>query len=60
MSIEIYDLMGEKILLQKSNVGIDISNIPKGIYFIKISDGTKIYNQKIVVQQYTLIGCQER
>lgn len=54
-SIEIYNLLGENIYsnskfnLQTSNE-IDLSNFPKGIYFVKIYDGTKTYKKKIVVQ----------
>lgn len=55
LELEIYNLLGEKVYMAtKTNVGtnyiIDISNQPKGIYFVKIYDGDKIYSNKIVVQ----------
>ncbi|OFX26037.1 MAG: hypothetical protein A2033_19550 [Bacteroidetes bacterium GWA2_31_9] len=50
ITIEIYNLMGEKVLQQKNSNEVDLSNSPKGVYFVKVSDGTKVYNQRIVVQ----------
>jgi hypothetical protein len=54
-SIEIYNLIGEKIYFRNNNnnlsiYDLDISNSPKGIYIVKIDDGEKIYNKKIIVQ----------
>ena len=49
-SIEIYNILGEKVLQQKSTKEIDFSKSPKGIYFVKINDGTKTYCKKIIVQ----------
>jgi len=54
-SIEIYDVFGKKVYatskfnLQTSNE-IDLSDFPKGIYFVKIYDELKNYTQKIVMQ----------
>ncbi|MFA5780642.1 MAG: T9SS type A sorting domain-containing protein [Bacteroidales bacterium] len=54
-SIEINNVLGEKVYSnskfnkQTSNE-IDLSNSSKGIYFVKIYDGEKIYNEKIVIQ----------
>lgn len=51
--IAICNVMGEKIYstsnLKTSNE-INLSNSPKGIYFVKIYDGEKIHTRKIVVQ----------
>ena len=47
--IEIYNIMGEKVLQQTSK-DIDITNSPKGIYFVEIYDGDKMYTEKIIVQ----------
>lgn len=53
--VEIYNALGEKVYatssfkLQTTNE-IDISASPKGIYFVKINDGTRVYDRKIVVQ----------
>jgi hypothetical protein len=53
--VEIYDALGKKIYVnskldgQKSSE-IDISQYKKGIYFVKIFDGLKIYTKNIVIQ----------
>jgi len=54
-AIEIFNLLGEQIFSnskfnQQTSNEIDLSDQGKGIYFINIYDGTKIYNRKIVVQ----------
>ena len=51
--LEIYNMLGEKVysnpnILQQNE--INLSNFSKGIYFVKYNDGTKKYNQKIIVQ----------
>ncbi len=54
-TIEIYDVFGEKVYAtskfeqQKSNE-VDLSDFPKGIYFVKIYDKQKFYTEKIVMQ----------
>ena len=51
--LEIYNVSGEKVYTVaniKQQMQIDLSALPTGIYFVKVYDGTKIYNQKIVVQ----------
>ncbi|MES2678394.1 MAG: T9SS type A sorting domain-containing protein [Bacteroidota bacterium] len=51
--LELYNVRGEKIQSASgfgSQIQIDLSAQPKGIYFIKICNGTNIYNKKIVVQ----------
>jgi hypothetical protein len=53
--LEIYDGLGKviysnsKINGQESNE-VDLSTYPKGIYFVKIFDGVKIYMEKIVLK----------
>jgi hypothetical protein len=52
-TIEIFNVIGEKIysaINNKATFNIDISPSPKGIYFVKISDGEKSTIEKIVVQ----------
>jgi len=53
-TIEIFNLIGEKIYAQNVNqeksIEIDISNTSGGIYFLKVSDGVKVYTSKIVLQ----------
>ena len=46
---EVYNDLGVVILMQTTNE-IDLSNYPKGIYFVKVTDGEKTYTSKIVVE----------
>lgn len=51
--VEIYNLLGEMIHSdnsKQSSYTIDISQSPKGIYFIKFYKGEKIYTKKITIQ----------
>lgn len=54
-AIEIYDLQGKRIYsdynsnLQKSKE-LDLSGYNKGVYILKIYNGTKSYNRKIILQ----------
>lgn len=52
--IEVYNMLGEKIYSTIGNkqktYTIDISNSPKGIYYVKLHMGEKINTKKIVVQ----------
>jgi hypothetical protein len=46
--IEIFDSKGELILLQKENM-VDISNLPRGIYFVKVfTENGKLFRTKFV------------
>ncbi len=53
-TVEIYNLLGEKVYSKINNkqsaCDIDISSSPKGIYFVKIYEGDKVFTNKIVVQ----------
>jgi hypothetical protein len=53
-TVEIFNLMGERVYSSGNNTkiacDIDISNSPKGIYFVKVYDGEKNHIEKIVVQ----------
>ncbi|MEP7169033.1 MAG: T9SS type A sorting domain-containing protein [Bacteroidota bacterium] len=53
-NLEIYNLLGEKVRYSESQsqgtVEIDISNSPKGIYFVKIYSEQKMQVEKIVLQ----------
>lgn len=52
--IEVYNLLGEKFLEQhisaSADLVIDLSACPKGVYFVKIVSGNKVYRQKAVVE----------
>jgi uncharacterized repeat protein (TIGR03803 family) len=54
-TIEIYNVLGEKLysdskLYQQYSSEIDLSNSPKGIYFVKVHTETEIHIEKIVVE----------
>ena len=54
-SIEIYNLNGElvyssNIFNRKTSFEIDLSGKGKGVYFIKIHNGLKIYCKKLILQ----------
>ena len=51
-SIEVYDIIGHKILSIKNQTinEIDLSNALKGIYFVSIHCGEKIYTSKIIIK----------
>ena len=53
-TIEVYNVVGELIYSEttknKSTNTINISQSPKGIYFVKFNDGEKITTKKIVLQ----------
>jgi hypothetical protein len=48
--ISVYNLLGEKILQQDMSTTIDLSNSPRGVYFVKIDNGEHRCMQKVVVQ----------
>ena len=50
-SIEVFNGMGQKVFvaeLSELRSEFDISGFPKGMYYIKISDGTVIHTEKIM------------
>ncbi len=54
IDIEVINFLGEKVFstttsIEKS-IEIDLSNSPKGIYFVKLYDGEKVVTEKIVIQ----------
>jgi len=53
-SIEIINLLGENIYCSLTNnnqtkTEIDLTSIPKGIYFVKVDNGEKVFIEKIVL-----------
>lgn len=53
--LEVYDLQGNKPyknsdLKPQNSYRIDISSLPKGIYFVKLFDGAEIYIRQIIIQ----------
>ena len=49
-SVQIYNLLGEEINLNQRFNELDFSNSPKGIYLLRVYDGTKFHIRKIVIQ----------
>ena len=54
-NLEIYDVRGERVyvasnLKQQTLTNFDLSDFPKGMYFVKLNDGVFIYKKKVVVQ----------
>lgn len=52
--IDIYNMLGEKVCSRTTqytlnNYPIDLSDLKSGIYFLRINDGIKPYQQKIIV-----------
>ena len=53
LEITIFDLIGQKVQFQKFNappVNLNISYMARGVYLIKIYDGTNSYFKKIIYQ----------
>jgi hypothetical protein len=50
LHLEVFNVVGERILQQEESNQVSIPNAQTGIYFIKIDDGTGIYTKKITVQ----------
>ena len=52
-AIEIYNTLGEKVFqsnIQSPTSNINLSDKPKGIYFLKLQSGTQIYTQKVIIE----------
>jgi hypothetical protein len=48
--IELYNLYGEKVLMQKFTNEMDLSHLEKGIYFLLVKNGQSVFSGKIVLQ----------
>ena len=48
LSMVIYDVNGKVVIKQKVRENINISNLNKGVYFIKLSDGKQTSTYKII------------
>jgi hypothetical protein len=52
--VEIYNAFGERIFSETvyltSTREINLGNVPAGMYFLKVSDGTTRYTQKIIIE----------
>jgi hypothetical protein len=47
---EIINTLGETVLLSQNQNRIDVSQLSRGIYFLKATDNKTIYTQKIIIQ----------
>jgi YD repeat-containing protein len=49
MNVEVYNATGAKVLEQRSTE-VNLENIAKGIYFVKVYDGEQMYERKILIE----------
>jgi hypothetical protein len=50
ITVEVYNLLGDKILEQYELGEINLSHVSKGIYFVKIDEDGKGYTKKIIIE----------
>jgi photosystem II stability/assembly factor-like uncharacterized protein len=49
-TIKIYDQLGEQVMEQRGMDQIDLSDAPKGLYFIRMNTGTVVRTGRVIVQ----------
>jgi hypothetical protein len=54
ISLDVYSVKGAKVYSRSypgsvTNYNIDLSNLPKGVYFIRLSDGKRQHSQKLML-----------
>jgi photosystem II stability/assembly factor-like uncharacterized protein len=49
-SLEVFNITGVKILEQESIDQVDLSFVPKGMYFVKITSKEKSYTKRLIVE----------
>jgi hypothetical protein len=54
-TLEICNYLGQEMYTamfkgQQSALDIDLSNVPKGLYFAKVNNGTNVYTHKILIE----------
>lgn len=49
-TIELFDSFGKKVLIEKNKKVIDVSNIPKGLYFLVLKNQNETVIKKLVVK----------
>ncbi|MFK8060373.1 MAG: T9SS type A sorting domain-containing protein [Polaribacter sp.] len=54
VQVEVYSVLGDKIITQKglnkSKIGIDVSNLSTGIYFIKAKTNNGVLSKKLIIK----------
>ena len=48
ITVSLYDMTGKLLRSNVTDKQIDLRNLSKGIYFLQINHGDKIYNKKII------------
>ena len=48
LMIELYSASGERLILQSNTGSLDISNIPSGVYLLKIQSETSSWTKKVI------------
>ncbi|MDH4471970.1 MAG: T9SS type A sorting domain-containing protein [Fluviicola sp.] len=48
--IELFNSMGVRVLETENQSKIDVSQLSKGVYFIKVTGNKTVYSQKIIIQ----------
>lgn len=49
-TITIFNHLGEKVAYQFNNYELDLTHLPKGVYYIKVSNQTIVESKKIILQ----------
>lgn len=50
LSIQIYNMIGEKIAEQFRSSAVVLRDVAKGVYVVKVFDGSVVYTKKIIVE----------
>ena len=50
IKVELYNMVGKKVIEENNTKRLDLSNLPKGIYNISIIHDNKRYSKKIIKQ----------
>lgn len=55
VKLELFTLTGKLVLAKKypgavTNFNVDLSSLPKGVFMLRLSDGSHLHNQKIVLR----------
>ncbi|MDD5186093.1 MAG: T9SS type A sorting domain-containing protein [Paludibacter sp.] len=55
LNIDVFNMLGKNVYLRNNfnlltSNAIDLSNIQKGVYIVRVNEGDQFYNQKIIVQ----------
>jgi hypothetical protein len=54
VSVKVYDLTGKSVLILEnvvSNTDLDVSTFKKGIYFVRIENGSYVRTSKLIISR---------